>query len=573
PAKEGQLYVQHSLKFGAKRWKKSWFVLYPASQHGVARLEFFDCKDPGASGEKPGTKRLDKKIVRLADCVSVAPASESGPKEGTATFCLETSDRSYLFAAQKQQSTEWVGKLCEIAFGGNAGGEARLAGGRSAEGSAAVPALEMAVNSIYCSRDEVNSFWVTMQRTEAAERCGLYGTYQLRAERDGLALCDPQTKETLYEWPYRLLRRYGRDKVMFSFEAGRRCRSGPGNFTFETKQGNEIFRLVEASIREQKTLAEEHRQSCDSLDSDCPSVMQIRSTLADLLNLELPAECDGPAGPKAGLAPRLSAAPEEKDALSLLKARSLPEPPTPQSKTAPTSTPPRSPLPKVPRPVLPSEDVSSLYSEPLDSVKGLRPRLDPLYSDPIDSKLGAVAKGPGLAMYNPVRPEDSVPEPGPGPGPAPRRKEHIYDEPEGRAPRPPPDAICIYDEARLVGEAWRTQGLDDRDGYEFPYNPNSDYSVPPVQPKAGAKGPKPIPAPKPQAALIPKALEKGTDASRRRVGPGPDRAGIRPGLNSSNNNNKEVLYSHVLKPPRGPRPELCVDDDSLTPVYEDLGEI
>uniref|UniRef100_A0A7M4EX64 Docking protein 1 n=1 Tax=Crocodylus porosus TaxID=8502 RepID=A0A7M4EX64_CROPO len=467
----------------------------------VARLEFFDCKDPGASGEKPGTKRLDKKIVRLADCVSVAPASESGPKEGTATFCLETSDRSYLFAAQKQQSTEWVGKLCEIAFG--------------VKGSAAVPALEMAVNSIYSPPFAVNSFWVTMQRTEAAERCGLYGTYQLRAERDGLALCDPQTKETLYEWPYRLLRRYGRDKVMFSFEAGRRCRSGPGNFTFETKQGNEIFRLVEASIREQKTLAEEHRQSCDSLDSDCPSVI----------------------------------------------------------KTAPTSTPPRSPLPKVPRPVLPSEDVSSLYSEPLDSVKGLRPRLDPLYSDPIDSKLGAVAKGPGLAMYNPVRPEDSVPEPGPGPGPAPRRKEHIYDEPEGRAPRPPPDAICIYDEARLVGEAWRTQGLDDRDGYEFPYNPNSDYSVPPVQPKAGAKGPKPIPAPKPQAALIPKALEKGTDASRRRVGPGPDRAGIRPGLNSSNNNNKEVLYSHVLKPPRGPRPELCVDDDSLTPVYEDLGEI
>ncbi|XP_025047687.1 docking protein 1 [Alligator sinensis] len=438
----------------------------------------------------------------------------------------------------------------------------------------------MAVNSIYYSRDEVNSFWVTVQRTEAAERCGLYGTYQLQAERDGLALRDPQTKETLYVWPYRLLRRYGRDKVMFSFEAGRRCSSGPGNFTFETKQGNEIFRLVEASIREQKTLAEEHRQSCDSLDADCPSVMQIRSTLADSLSLDLPAEGDGPAGPKAGLPPRLSAAPEERDALSLLKTRSLPEPPTPQSKPAPTSTPPRSPLPKVPRPVLPSEDMSSLYSEPLDSVKCPRPWLDPLYSDPIDSKLGAVAKGPGpaplsSAMYDPVRPEGSAPEPGPGSrlGPAPRRKEHIYDEPEGRAPRPPPDAICIYDEARLLGEAWRTQGLDDRDGYEFPYNPNSDYSVPPIQPKAGAKGPKPIPAPKPQAALIPKALEKGTDASRRRVAPAPDRASNRPGLNSSNNNNKEVLYSQVLKPPRRLRPELCVDDDSLTPMYEDLGEI
>ncbi|XP_009981423.1 PREDICTED: docking protein 1-like, partial [Tauraco erythrolophus] len=134
----------------------------------------------------------------------------------------------------------------------------------------------MAVNSIYYSRDEVNAFWVTVQRTEAAERCKLRGAYVLKAERDSLVLKDPQMNEILYVWPYRLLRRYGRDKVMFSFEAGRRCDSGPGNFTFETKQGNEIFRLVEASIREQKAQVEENRQSCDSLDSDSPSVVLIR---------------------------------------------------------------------------------------------------------------------------------------------------------------------------------------------------------------------------------------------------------------------------------------------------------
>uniref|UniRef100_A0A8C0J4L7 Docking protein 1 n=1 Tax=Chelonoidis abingdonii TaxID=106734 RepID=A0A8C0J4L7_CHEAB len=421
-----------------QRWKKNWFVLYPASQHGVARLEFFDCKDPGAPAEKLSTKRLDKKIIRLADCVSVASVPESGPKDSTAVFRLETSDRSYLFAAEKEQSVEWVKKLCEIAFSVSTSDTGALA-------------LEMAVNSIYYSREEVNAFWVTVQRTEAAERCALHGSYMLKAEQDSLILKEPRTQETLYTWPYRLLRRYGRDKVMFSFEAGRRCESGPGNFTFETKQGNEIFRLVEASIREQKAQVEENRQSCDSLDLDCPSVV-----------LELPAEGDGPMVPKAGLAAKLSAAPEERDTIALLKA-----------------------------------------------LKGVRAR-----------KPGCLYSG----LYDQVQPA--------GKSQAKRGlrcREHIYDEPEGRAPHPVPANTSIYDEARPTGEAWRTQGIEDEGGYEYPYNPRTDdYSVPAFQHKAGPKGPKPIPAPKPQSVFIPKGTERNPEPSKWRV--------------------NLVLYSQVLKP-------------------------
>ncbi|XP_019064107.1 docking protein 1 isoform X3 [Fukomys damarensis] len=43
-----------------------------------------------------------------------------------------------------------------------------------------------------------------------------------------------------------------RGKVMFSFEAGRRCPSGPGTFTFQTVQGNDIFQAVETAIQQQK---------------------------------------------------------------------------------------------------------------------------------------------------------------------------------------------------------------------------------------------------------------------------------------------------------------------------------
>uniref|UniRef100_A0A8D2QJK6 IRS-type PTB domain-containing protein n=1 Tax=Zonotrichia albicollis TaxID=44394 RepID=A0A8D2QJK6_ZONAL len=216
---------------------------------------------------------------------------------------------------------------------------------------------------------------------------------------------------------------------MFSFEAGRRCDSGPGNFTFETKQGNEIFRLVEASIQEQKAQVEENRQSCDSLEAESPGMVQIRQALADSLNLELPAEGDDP---KAGLAPRVL------------------------------------------RAVPPSEDPSSVYSEPLDSVKGLQPWPDPL-------------------------------------------------------------------------EAWRTQGHDGRGGYEYPYNPSTDdYSVPNFPAKA--KNPKPVPAPKPQAAFIPKGAERLEEPGRRWGSAAPEKVLTKPSLNSSNNNNVEVLYSQVVKP-------------------------
>ncbi|KAL2305514.1 hypothetical protein Nmel_007502 [Mimus melanotis] len=630
PAMEGPLLVQHSHKFGAKRWKRGWSALYPASQHGVARLEVFDCKEPSAAG-RAGTRRLARTVVRLSDCTSVAPVGEGGPRAGTATFRLETRDRSFLFAAEKQQSEEWVAKLCQIAFPVSSGGNGPSDGvvsqyGR--EGTGESPALEMAVNSIYYSRDEalspqwghvslsspvptvgpcvpvlsspvptVNAFWVTVQRTEAAERCELRGSYVLKAERDSLVLKDPRTDRILYVWPYRLLRRYGRDKVMFSFEAGRRCDSGPGNFTFETKQGNEIFRLVEASIQEQKAQVEENRQSCDSLEADSPAMVQIRQALADNLNLELPAEGDDTLAPKAGLAPRAAA--EERDAASLLKSRTLPELPVPPAKPTVSSTPPRSPLPKVLRAVPPAEDLSSVYSEPLDSVKALQPWPDPLYSDPVDSKAMSAAKAPGGAVEEPKPPRLPVPPySGPyeqvrpegqgraeaqghaeghgraeGRGQAlPGHKEHIYDEPEGRAPRSLHPFTYIYDEARPTSEAWRTQGHDGKGGYEYPYNPSTDdYSVPTFPAKA--KTPKPVPAPKPQAAFIPKGAERVEEPGRRWGSAAPEKVLAKPSLNSSNNNNVEVLYSQVVKPQQLQRKEQCVDEYSLSPLYEDLGEI
>ncbi|KAL8206402.1 UNVERIFIED_CONTAM: hypothetical protein K2H54_002287, partial [Gekko kuhli] len=577
PVKAGPLLLQQpsGLRLGAKRWKKGWFVLYPASPHGVARLEFFDGKEGAAAADRVGTKRLDKKIVRLADCVSVAPAPDCVPKEGLAAFRLETSERTFLFAAEPQETAEWVAKLCEAAFLGNPGKGAPLATGPGGRGS-----LEMATNSIYYSRDEASEFWVTVQKTEAAERCKLQGGYVLKASRDGLVLQDPHSRQPLYAWPYRLLRRYGRDKVMFSFEAGRRCESGPGNFTFETKQGNEIFCVVEAAIQEQKAQAEENRQSGGSLDSEASGMAHLQSAVASTLLLE----SEGPPGrrgPRSALGATLSLATEEEEekegAASPLRgwqgARD-PLPPWP-------STPPRSPLSGLVSAPLPSEeDAGNVYSEPLDAVRAPRHRPDPLYADPLDSRAEdggqqeAGELGRTSSLYEQV---------GPAAGSCGGRRGaggHIYDEPEGRAPRPAPAPTAIYDEARLPCEAWRTQGLEHRAGYELPYLPGAgDYAVPAFHQNPGLKPSKPPPAPKP-----PRVHRKPPPA----LDWAPQKNGSGGSVNNNNNNHPqeeeeewgeggEPIYSRVLKTSTAcPDPagrEQSVDESRPASVYEDLGEI
>lgn len=60
---------------------------------------------------------MDKKIIRLSECISILPSvTETCPKENMAAFCVETNDKTYVFAAEKYITNEWVEKMCEIAF-------------------------------------------------------------------------------------------------------------------------------------------------------------------------------------------------------------------------------------------------------------------------------------------------------------------------------------------------------------------------------------------------------------------------------------------------------------------------
>nr|XP_005904685.1 PREDICTED: docking protein 3 [Bos mutus] len=211
PVKDGILYQQH-VKFGKKCWRKVWGLLYAGGPSGVARLESWEVRDGGLgpAGDRsagPG-RRGERRIIRLADCVSVLPADgESCPRD-TGAFLLTTTERSHLLAAEHRQA--WMGPICQLAFPGT---------GESSSGSGEAEARQrslvpMEENSIYSSWQEVGEFPVVVQRTEAATRCQLKGPYLLRLGQDAIQLSEPANPQALYTWPYCFLRKFGSDKLL-----------------------------------------------------------------------------------------------------------------------------------------------------------------------------------------------------------------------------------------------------------------------------------------------------------------------------------------------------------------------
>ncbi|XP_062452907.1 docking protein 2 [Rhea pennata] len=483
--KQGSLYLQLQQTFG-KKWRKFWGILYRESSCSTARLELFEGAGPPAA-DKPRRGEGGRKLVKLSDCVHVAeaPGDAGGPKD-TVAFLLETTDKRYLLAAEAAEAAGWIGKLCELAFPAAMGKESQQAARKSQDG-----VFSMEENSLYSSSGKVvleKEFEVTVRATESSERCRLWGRFLLRAEEEALELRDVQTLEVLYSWPYKFLRRFGRDKVTFSFEAGRRCASGEGNFEFETRQGNEIFQVIEAAINVQRSRgAEEPRR-----DDACRP-------------------------PGHGKAPGWTPEHEERGPAEATRCPSL------DGKATKAKVPSGCPAAGEPHGAfLPSHGAKCPYAEPCDSLrragspagakapeKGRKPEpaakgaAEAEYAVPFDAIAKSLASGKfgGFLAEAPPDPlYDAVGAAGvreAGRPPARRqaatKPEHIYDEPEGLS------AHSVYDEPQEVkGEAWRLQATpEDPPGHEYPYNPQrDDYSVP-KRPVPATQ--RPVPATQPLA--------------------------------------------------------------------------
>uniref|UniRef100_A0A4W5M1P0 Docking protein 2 n=1 Tax=Hucho hucho TaxID=62062 RepID=A0A4W5M1P0_9TELE len=482
--KKGMLYLQQQ-RFG-KKWKKVWSILYRESTSSISRLEFFECKD-GASTLEKSDKRLrkqqeNKKVIKLSDCIRVSEVDiESCPKN-CGQFIVETTYKRFVFSAEMAELDDWTQKLCEIAFPMNWGEKGGMK--CSSEQRSEADAAEMGVedNCLYSVRDSaLTDFRVVVRRTEAAERCRLKGSFVLRTDFHNLLLKEPKSGEVLFTWPYRFLRRFGRDKVTFYFEAGRRCDSGEGSFEFDTKQGNMIFQAVESAINLQKSAGLPLHQA--SRGSSPPHLPQARleapieNLLTGVKSLTLDTKGILHQVKNISSCPLMNCESQTYSEITMpLERREQEDKPSLSLSSGPNHF---------------SKDLD--YSLPFDTIaKNLMADMLLRFHLPSGVDPQASERSGCQEDYSPDPLYDSIDElairSGRGRSEGPKvnftKAVHIYDEPEGCAAAVALEPNCptsVYDDPEEVrGHAWKIMGsIADPNGHEYPYNPHVNaYAVP-----------------------------------------------------------------------------------------------
>ncbi|KAG1681915.1 Docking protein 2 [Nymphon striatum] len=254
-----------SKKFGitlARSWHRKYCALYKLSNKGIQRLEVFENEDNFMKDMSPW------KIIPLNECIKV---SELNQKNLLNLFEVRTKNQSYQYCAESGfELIEWIAAIQNAAF-------------RSHQHELEKPTeevftpqdsetMEEVENSIYSGIASRESYPVTVIETTVSKRCGLEGQYELILTETSISIANISDSRQrlgfsswfLFSWPYRFIRRYGRGKDSFSFEAGRKCQTGPGLFSFITGENTlPIFQNVGHHMQSLKRLSKESNNDSD----------------------------------------------------------------------------------------------------------------------------------------------------------------------------------------------------------------------------------------------------------------------------------------------------------------------